>query len=167
MKIAVILGSYSDFDVMKKCMDTLHEFGVDFEISVISAHRALESLQGYIKAIEQNDIELVIAAAGKAAHLPGVIAAMTILPVIGVPMKSSATDGLDSFLSIVQMPSGIPVATVAINGSENAALLGIEILSLKYDVLKTRLLRFREKLRKDVEDMDAKIKEEAKFLWKK
>ena len=166
MKIAVILGSYSDFDIMKKCMDTLHEFDIEFEVSVISAHRALNNLQDYIKSLEEKNIELVIAAAGKAAHLPGVIAAMTILPVIGVPVKSSTMDGLDSLLSIVQMPSGVPVATVAINGSENAALLGIEILSLKYDTLKTKLRAFREKLRKDLEEKDAKIKEEVSLLWK-
>ena len=166
MKVAVIMGSDSDFDVMKKCMETLSKFNVDFEVSVISAHRDLNRLTQYIKYVAQNNIEVIIAAAGKAAHLPGVIAAMTTMPVIGVPIKSSTMDGLDSLLSIVQMPPGIPVATVAINGSENAALLAVEILSIKYDILKTKIIEHRELMKKQVEEKDRKIKEEANLLWK-
>lgn len=166
MKVAVIMGSDSDFDVMKKCLDTLSKFGVVFEVSVISAHRTPDRLVEYMKAVNEGEFEIVIGAAGKAAHLPGVIASMTTLPVIGVPIKSSTLDGMDSLLSIVQMPPGIPVATVAINGSENAALLGVEMLALKYPELKTELLEYRELMKRQVEDRDKKIKEEVNLLWK-
>jgi len=164
MKTAVIMGSDSDFMVMKKCVEILKKFDVEYEVSVISAHRDIDRLQDYIKSIEGRNIELVIAAAGKAAHLPGVIAAMTTVPVVGVPIKSSTLDGLDSLLSIVQMPPGIPVATVAVDGSENAALLAVEILSVKYNELKKKLSEYRETMKKQVQERDKKIKEEVKMI---
>lgn len=167
MKTAVIMGSDSDFETMKKCLDTLSFFDVEFDVSVISAHRCLDRLIDYVKKAEENGVEVIIAGAGKAAHLPGVIAAVTTLPVIGVPIKSSTLDGMDSLLSIVQMPSGIPVATVAIGGAENAALLAVEILSLKYSNLKDKLKTYREQMKKQVEEKNIKIKEEADMLWKK
>lgn len=166
MKAAVIMGSDSDFEVMKKCLETLAKFNVEFEVSVISAHRTPEKLEGYMSSIENRGIEVIIAGAGKAAHLPGVVAAQTTLPVIGVPIKSSTLDGMDSLLSIVQMPPGIPVATVAINGSENAALLAIEMLSLKYEELKEKLAEHRDLMKRQIEEKDRKIKEEVNLLWK-
>lgn len=166
MKVAVIMGSDSDFQVMKKCVEMLSKFGIEYEVSVISAHRDIERLTKYVGDTEEKGIELIIAGAGKAAHLPGIIAAMTVVPVIGVPVKSSTMDGLDSLLSIVQMPPGIPVATVAIDGSENAALLAVEILSLKYKNLKEKLSMHRETMRKQVIEKDARIKEEVEQLWK-
>jgi 5-(carboxyamino)imidazole ribonucleotide mutase len=166
MKAAVIMGSDSDFEVMKKCMDTLNRFEIDFEVSVISAHRTPEKLTEYLKTMEQSGIEVIIAGAGKAAHLPGVIAAQTCLPVIGVPIKSSALDGMDALLSIVQMPPGIPVASVAIDCSENAAILAAQIMSLKYDILKQKLKQHREDMKSKIDEKDRKIKEEAKKLWK-
>lgn len=166
MKVAVVMGSDSDFDVMKKCIDMLVKFEIEYEVSVISAHRDLERLSSYIKSLREKQVEVVIGAAGKAAHLPGVIAAMTSLPVIGVPVKSSTMDGLDSLLSIVQMPPGVPVATVAIDGGENAALLAVQILSVKYDCLREKLLDYREEMKKKVVQKDIKIKEEVNSLWK-
>lgn len=166
MKVAIIMGSDSDFEIMKKCMDTLSKFEVDFEVSVISAHRTPEKLTEYIKAVDEKGIELIIAAAGKAAHLPGVIAAMTTLPVVGVPIKSSALDGMDALLSIVQMPPGIPVATVGIDASENAALIAIEILAIKYNILKEKLYKHRQDMKIKLEEKDNKIKEEVNRLWK-
>lgn len=164
MKVAVIMGSDSDFQVMKKSVETLKKFDVEYEVSVISAHRDLTRLQEYITALSSKNIELVIAAAGKAAHLPGVIAAMTTVPVIGVPIKSSTMDGLDSLLSIVQMPPGIPVATVAVDGSENAALLAVEILSVKYDNLREKLAAHRVNMKQQVLERDKKIKEEVNMI---
>lgn len=166
MKAAVIMGSDSDYEVMRKCLETLVKFNVEFEVSVISAHRTPDKLQEYMSSIEDRGIEVIIAGAGKAAHLPGVIAAQTILPVIGVPIKSSVLDGMDSLLSIVQMPPGIPVAAVAINGSENAALLAVEILSLKHEGLREKLAEHRTLMKRQIEEKDRKIKEEAKILWK-
>lgn len=166
MKAAIIMGSDSDFEIMKKSMEQLHNFGIEFEVSVISAHRTPEKLTSYIKEIEEKGIEVIIAGAGKAAHLPGVIAAQTCIPVIGVPVKSSTLDGMDALLSIVQMPPGIPVATVAIDGSENAAILAAEILSLKYENLKEKLQLHREGMKAKMEEKDIKVKEEVQRLWK-
>lgn len=166
MKAAIIMGSDSDFEIMKKSMEQLHNFGIEFEASVISAHRTPEKLTSYIKEIEEKGIEVIIAGAGKAAHLPGVIAAQTCIPVIGVPVKSSTLDGMDALLSIAQMPPGIPVATVAIDGSENAAILAAEILSLKYESLKEKLQLHREGMKVKMEEKDIKVKEEVQRLWK-
>ena len=144
MKVAVIMGSASDWDVMAPCCATLDEFGVSYEKKVLSAHRNPGPLADYIVSLKDKGCEVVIAGAGGAAHLPGVIAAQTTLPVIGIPVKSKALNGLDSLLSIVQMPSGIPVATMAIDGSKNAALYAVSILALSDSALSQKLQQFRE-----------------------
>lgn len=157
MKVAIVMGSDSDYPVVEKSVKILQEFEIEVETRVLSAHRTPQETMEFAENAENAGIDILIAAAGKAAHLPGVIAAMTILPVIGLPIKSSTMDGLDSLLSIVQMPKGIPVATVAINGAENAALLAIEILVLKYTELKNRLKDYREKMKNEVLEKDSQI----------
>lgn len=157
MKIAIIMGSDSDYEVVKEGVKILKDFGVEVDVRVISAHRTPYKAIEYAENAEKNGFELIIAAAGKAAHLPGIIAGITVLPVIGLPIKSSTMDGMDSLLSIVQMPKGIPVATVAINGSQNAALLSIEILSVKYKELREKLKGYREIMIKEVEKKDNKV----------
>ena len=144
IKVAVIMGSASDWDVMAPCCSTLEEFGIPYEKKVLSAHRNPGPLAEYIAAAPDKGCEVIIAGAGGAAHLPGVIAAYTTLPVIGIPVKSKALNGLDSLLSIVQMPSGIPVATMAIDGAKNAALYAVSILALKDESLSCKLKQFRQ-----------------------
>lgn len=149
MKIAVIMGSVSDFDSLREMVDFLRSMDVSVDIRALSAHRTPQELIDYLeKTDEEND--LYIAAAGKAAHLPGVIASKTIKPVIGIPVKSSTLDGLDALLSIVQMPKGIPVATVAIDGGLNAGILAVQILSLKYPALAQKLADHRRSMREEV-----------------
>lgn len=160
-KVAVIMGSDSDLPVVRKTVEVLKAFEVDFEVNVMSAHRTPDRAAEYAKNAEDNGFEVLIAAAGKAAHLPGVLAAFTTLPVIGIPIKSSTMDGLDSLLSIVQMPSGIPVATVAVDGAENAGLLAVQILAVKYGYLKEKLRAHKEKMKQDVIKKDEKIKGEV------
>ena len=143
MKVAVIMGSASDWEVMSPACATLEEFGIPYEKKVLSAHRNPGPLADYVRASRDNGFDILIAGAGGAAHLPGVIAALTTLPVIGVPVKSKALNGLDSLLSIVQMPSGIPVATMAIDGARNAALYAVAILALQDQGLKDKLEAFR------------------------
>ena len=145
MKVAIIMGSASDKEVMAPAWETLEEFGIPFEKKVLSAHRNPGPLADYVRAARDNGFDIIIAGAGGAAHLPGVIAAYTTLPVIGVPVKSKALNGLDSLLSIVQMPSGIPVATMAIDGSKNAALMAVTILALGNPTLTERIEEFRRK----------------------
>ncbi len=152
--ISVIMGSASDSHIAKKVVEVLKEFEISHEVKVISAHRALSVLKDYVDTCEA---EVFIAMAGKAAHLAGVIAGMTITPVIGIPIKSSTMDGMDSLLSTVQMPKGIPVATVAIDGGENAALLAISMLAINNEDLKSKLIKYREKLREDVIKADAEL----------
>ena len=144
MKVSVIMGSKSDWDVMSAACQTLEEFGVPYEKKVISAHRTPEFFCNYMATARERGVDVVIAGAGGAAHLPGMAAAMTTLPVIGVPIRSKALNGLESLLSIVQMPSGIPVATMAIDGAKNAALLAISILALQDRELASRLEAFRK-----------------------
>ena len=141
------MGSTSDWDVMSDAAATLAQFGVEFEKRVVSAHRTPDLLVEYAKTAKSRGLEVIIAGAGGAAHLPGMVASMTALPVIGVPVKSRALNGLDSLLSIVQMPGGVPVATVAINGAKNAALIAVSILALKDEALAARLEMFRAKQR--------------------
>ena len=160
MKVAVIMGSKSDLPVLKPAIDTLKDFGIEVEAHIMSAHRTPELAAGFAKNAKDKGVEVIIAAAGKAAHLAGVIAGHTILPVIGLPIKSSTMDGLDSLLSTVQMPEGIPVATVAINGGKNAALLAVQILALKYDTLSDLLYKFKEDMQLKVVAADAEIGEE-------
>ena len=143
-KVAVIMGSASDWDVMAPACTTLEEFGIPYEKKVLSAHRNPGPLADYVKAARDNGFSIIIAGAGGAAHLPGVIAALTTIPVIGVPVKSRALNGLDSLLSIVQMPSGIPVATMAIDGAKNAALYAVSILALSDEGLSAKLQEFRK-----------------------
>ena len=145
MKVAIIMGSASDKDVMAPAWETLEEFGIPYEKKVLSAHRNPGPLADYVRAARDNGFDIIIAGAGGAAHLPGVIAAYTTLPVIGVPVKSKALNGLDSLLSIVQMPSGIPVATMALDGAKNAALMAVTILALGNPTLTERIEEFRRK----------------------
>ncbi|ABY91825.1 5-(carboxyamino)imidazole ribonucleotide mutase [Thermoanaerobacter sp. X514] len=148
-KVAIVVGSKSDLPVVERCTKILEELEIPYDVKVLSAHRTpFETQEFAVNADKYYDI--IIAGAGKAAHLPGVIASYTLLPVIGLPIKSSTLDGLDSLLSIVQMPKGIPVATVAIDGAENAALLACHILSLKYTYLKKTLADYREKMAEEV-----------------
>ena len=144
------MGSTSDWDVMSDAAATLAQFGVEFEKRVVSAHRTPDLLVEYAKTAKSRGLEVIIAGAGGAAHLPGMVASMTALPVIGVPVKSRALNGLDSLLSIVHMPGGVPVATVAINGAKNAALIAVSILALKDEALAARLEMFRAKQTEDV-----------------
>lgn len=144
MKIGVIMGSTSDLEVMLPAIETLEQFGIEVEKRVISAHRAPHALMQWAESARERGLKTIIAGAGGAAHLAGVIAGLTTLPVIGVPVRSKTLDGLDSLLSIVQMPAGIPVATVAINGAKNAALLAIEILALQDEQILKQLEDFRK-----------------------
>ena len=145
MKVGVIMGSTSDLDVMMPAIQTLEEFGIEVDKRVISAHRAPHALMEWTESARERGLSVIIAGAGGAAHLAGVIAGLTTLPVIGVPVRSKTLDGLDSLLSMVQMPSGIPVACVAINGAKNAALLAIQMLALNDTDLLARLEEFRRK----------------------
>ena len=145
MKVSIIMGSKSDWEVMSAACGTLDEFGVPYEKKVISAHRTPQFFCEYMASARERGVDIVIAGAGGAAHLPGMAAAMTSLPVIGVPIKSAALNGLDSLLSIVQMPSGVPVATMAINGAKNAALYAVSILALRDAGLRDALEAFRKK----------------------
>ena len=149
MKVAIIFGSRSDTDKMKNAALCLKEFGIEYKAFVLSAHRVPEHLEKTIKDIENQNFEVIIAGAGLAAHLPGVIASKTILPVIGVPISASVLDGMDALLSIVQMPKPITVATVGINNSYNAGMLAVEMLSLKYESVRNKLIEYRKKMKED------------------
>lgn len=158
MKVAVVMGSISDKEVVDKALKILEKFQVEYEVRVISAHRTPYEAIEFASSAEENGIEVIIAVAGKAAHLAGIIAGVTTLPVIGLPVKSSTLDGLDSLLSVVQMPSGVPVATVAINGGENAGILAVQILSIKYEELREKLKDYKDELAKVVEKMDEELR---------
>ncbi|MCQ2152109.1 MAG: 5-(carboxyamino)imidazole ribonucleotide mutase [Bacteroidales bacterium] len=144
MKVGIVMGSTSDLDVMSAAFTTLEEFGIPYEKRVISAHRTPSLLSEWASTAKSRGIDIIIAGAGGAAHLPGVTAAMTTLPVIGVPISGKAFGGLDSLLSMVQMPSGIPVATVAVNGAKNAALLAVSIIALSDSEISEKLDNFRK-----------------------
>lgn len=158
-KVAVIMGSDSDLPVVQKCLDQLKKFGIPSEAHVFSAHRTPALVEKFASSAKDNGFGVIIAAAGKAAHLGGVIAAYTTLPVIGIPIKSSTMDGLDSLLSMVQMPGGIPVATVAIDGAQNAAILAAQILALSDDTLAVKLDDFKKDMESGVEAKDRKLQE--------
>lgn len=158
-KVGIVMGSDSDMPVMAQAADILEKLGVDFEITVISAHREPDIFFNYAKTLEEKGVRVVIAGAGKAAHLPGMCAALFPMPVIGIPMKTSDLGGVDSLYSIVQMPSGIPVATVAINGGTNAGLLAARILAVSDTELLGRLKVYTESLKKDVEAKADKLEE--------
>lgn len=159
-KIGIIMGSDSDLPVVSKAIDTLKEFDVPFEVHVFSAHRTPVEARDFTVSARKNGFGAIIAAAGKAAHLAGAIAANTTLPVIGIPVKSSTLDGLDALLSTVQMPGGIPVATVAIDGAQNAALLAIEILAVSDKELADKLNKSREENTKKVLEKNKAIEKE-------
>lgn len=161
-KVGIIIGSDSDLPVLEKTIETLKEFSVPFEVHVYSAHRTPEKAIEFSKNAEKNGFGVIIAAAGMAAHLAGVIAANTILPVIGIPCKSQNLEGIDALLSTVQMPSGIPVATVAINGGVNAALLSIEILAVNDKELSKKLKEKRIKDSEAILKKDIAINEKFK-----
>lgn len=156
-KVAVIMGSDSDLPVVSRTVKQLIKFGVPYEVHVISAHRTPTAAEKFASSAEANGFGVIIAAAGKAAHLGGVLAAYTILPVIGLPIKSSTLDGLDSLLSIVQMPSGVPVATVAIDGAENAGILAVQILALTEHTLAVKLHEYKTTMSDSIAEKDIKI----------
>lgn len=154
MKVSIIMGSDSDWNVMKKAVEVLKNFEIETEITVASAHRTPEKVHEFVK---NSKAKIFIAAAGMAAHLAGVVASLTTKPVIGVPIKSEPFDGLDSLLSTVQMPGGIPVATVAVNGSKNAALLAAEILALSDEKISEKLSDYRKNMAEEIEKKSEKI----------
>lgn len=161
MKVTIFLGSDSDFEVIKDGLEILKEFGLSFNLEVTSAHRTPERTVRLIKEAEEKGTRVFIAVAGKAAHLPGVVASQTVLPVIGVPVESQALAGLDALLSIVQMPKGIPVATVALGktGGANAALLAISILAASDEELREKLRAYRQKMAEKAEESSRRLKE--------
>ena len=163
-KVAVIMGSDSDFPVVKGALEQLKKFGVPYEARVMSAHRTPAAVEEFTKNAESNGFGVIIAAAGKAAHLGGVIAAQTILPVIGLPIKSSFCDGLDSLLSIAQMPTGIPVATVGVGASDNAGLLAIQMLALSDENLAGKLRDYKVEMAQGVMKKDQKLQQELLSL---
>ncbi len=156
-RVLVVMGSASDAEALKPCARQLEQFGIPYEVRVASAHRTPETAARLAEEARADGVGVIIAAAGKAAHLAGVIAGHTTLPVIGIPMKSSTLDGLDSLLSTVQMPSGVPVATVAIDGAQNAAILAAQILSLGDAELEAKLAAFKKSLAAKTAEADAKI----------
>lgn len=158
-KVGIVMGSDSDLPVMSKAAEVLEKLGVDYEMTVISAHREPDVFFEYAKSAEERGFKVIIAGAGKAAHLPGMCAAIFPMPVIGIPMKTSDLGGVDSLYSIVQMPSGIPVATVAINGGANAGILAAKILSVSDAALLTRLKAYSEEMKQEVEKKATKLEE--------
>lgn len=149
-KVAVVMGSKSDWEFMRKCVEVLKQFGVDVEVRVVSAHRTPDFMFEYVRRVVDEGVEVIIAGAGGAAALPGMIAALTHIPVIGVPIPSKYLNGLDSLLSIVQMPYGVPVATVGVGNARNAALLALRILSIKYPQISEKLREFMKVMRDEV-----------------
>lgn len=163
-KVAVLMGSKSDLSVVKPAVSVIKSFGVDVEVRVISAHRTPEEAHAFSANAKKCGVEVIICAAGKAAHLGGVIAASTILPVIGLPVKTDMMGGLDSLLSIVQMPSGIPVATVGVNAGENAGLLALQMLAIKYPFLAEKLCEYKRKMREKINTDDVALQTEVEQL---
>ena len=158
-KVGIVMGSDSDMPIMAKAADVLEELGIDYEMTVISAHREPDVFFNYAKTAEEKGFKVIIAGAGMAAHLPGMCAAIFPMPVIGIPMHTTSLGGRDSLYSIVQMPSGIPVATVAINGGANAGLLAAKILATSDDKLLEKLKAYSQKLKESVQAKDARLQE--------
>jgi 5-(carboxyamino)imidazole ribonucleotide mutase len=156
--IGIVMGSDSDLPVMKEAADLLDELGIAYELIISSAHRAPEKTAGYAKDAVNRGLKVIIAGAGGAAHLPGVIASFTSLPVIGVPIKSGALNGVDALYAIVQMPAGIPVATVAINGAKNAGILAAQIIGAGDETVRSKIDKYKETLAAKVEEKDAALK---------
>ncbi len=151
------MGSDSDLEVMKDAAKVLEDFAIDFEITVVSAHRTPERMYEYAKTARERGLKVIIAGAGGAAHLPGMVAAITTLPVIGVPVQLKTLSGLDSLLSIVQMPGGVPVATVAINNAKNAGLLAVQILGIDNAEIANKLQEYKDKMKTEVEEKAQKV----------
>jgi 5-(carboxyamino)imidazole ribonucleotide mutase len=164
-KVAIVMGSDSDLPVMSKAADFLEEIGIDYEMTIISAHREPDIFFEWAKGAEERGVKVIIAGAGKAAHLPGMCAALFPMPVIGIPMKTSDLGGVDSLYSIVQMPSGIPVATVAINGAMNAAILAVQMLALSDTELAAKFADYKTGLKKKIVKANEELKE-VKFEYK-
>ncbi|MCW8996823.1 MAG: 5-(carboxyamino)imidazole ribonucleotide mutase [Psychromonas sp.] len=158
MEVGIIMGSDSDLPIMEDAVKVLQEFGIGYEVKVLSAHRTPDQHSEYSKSAVDRGLKIIIAAAGGAAHLPGVTAAHTTLPVIGVPIKGKSLEGMDSLLSIVQMPPGVPVATVSINGAKNAALLAVSIIAIGNSEIKNKLVQYKKKMEKDSLAKNEKIK---------
>jgi len=158
IEVGIIMGSDSDLPIMEDAIKVLKEFGIGYEVKVLSAHRTPNQHAEYSRTAVERGLKVIIAAAGGAAHLPGVTAAQTTLPVIGVPIKGKSLEGIDSLLSIVQMPPGIPVATVAINGAKNAAILAVSILSTTNSDIRKILVEYKKKMEKDSMEKYEKIK---------
>lgn len=156
-KVGILMGSDSDLPVMQEAAEVLKKFGVDLEMTVISAHRTPERAIEYAKTAAERGLSVIIAGAGGAAHLPGIIAALTPLPVIGLPVQSKSLNGLDSLLSIVQMPKGIPVATVAINGGANAGLLALQIIGVADLSVRKAMVDYKEAMKKEVAEKAKKV----------
>lgn len=157
MKVSIIMGSISDKKISDKVVGILKEFDINYETKVISAHRTPQKAVEFVENAEKDGVEVIIAIAGKAAHLAGVLAGLSVLPIIGIPAKSSTMDGLDSLLSVVQMPKGVPVATVAIDGGENGGLLAVQMLSIKYPELREKFKEYKLRLIEEVEKMDEEL----------
>lgn len=160
-KVSIVMGSDSDMPVMAQAAEILEKFGIDYEMRIISAHREPDVFFDYAKGAEERGVKVVIAGAGKAAHLPGMCAALFPMPVIGIPMKTSDLGGVDSLYSIVQMPSGIPVATVAINGGKNAGILAVKILATSDPELLKKLKDYIREMKEGVEAKDQKLGREG------
>ena len=158
-KVGIVMGSDSDMPIMSKAADMLEKFGIEYEMTIISAHREPDIFFEWAKGAEERGIKVIIAGAGKAAHLPGMCAALFKMPVIGIPMKTSDLGGVDSLYSIVQMPSGVPVATVAINGGANAGLLAAKILATSDPELLVKLKDYSKGLKESVQKKDARLQE--------
>lgn len=163
MKVGIVMGSKSDLPVVEKAVEILKDFGVETETRIISAHRTPKLAHEFTEEVDRKGMEVIIAAAGKAAHLAGVMAAGTDIPVIGIPIKSSTMDGLDSLLSTVQMPKGIPVATVAVDGAENAALLAIQMLGIKYPELREKMKKYKADMAEELAGQDMELKSDSRF----
>ncbi len=155
--VGIIMGSDSDLPVMRAAVEMCVEFGIDYEVDIVSAHRTPEKLVRYASSAEERGLRVIIAGAGGAAHLPGMVAAITVLPVIGVPVRSSSLDGMDSLLSIAQMPGGVPVATVAINGAKNAGILAAQIIGSSDSDLRKKIAVYKNKLQNEVEQKSEKL----------
>lgn len=163
-KVAVIMGSDSDLPIVKKALEELKSYGVEYECHIMSAHRTPTTATVFSTAAKDNGFGVIICAAGMAAHLAGVVAAHTTLPVIGIPCSSKNFDGMDALLATVQMPSGIPVATVAVDGAKNAAILAIQILALSDDTLAHKLAESKKAMQEQIKEKDSKLQEELKDL---
>ena len=162
MKVAIIMGSTSDLNKVEPAISILKDYDVEVNVRCLSAHRAHLGLSNFIKETDTDGTEVIITAAGMAAALPGVVASQTVLPVIGVPISGSTLDGMDALLSIVQMPSGIPVATVAINGSKNAAYLALQIMAIKHDNIKEKLVAYRKEMEAQAMNANMEVMEKYK-----